>query len=223
MSRAAVRTSDPPKYFFYLLSFPHSQLLFFVYLYFTSPRIFELQALRCATTEQFWSERMQRSAGYGAEDSCLKNHTNNQVSINVPDYDVEKTPIKPSSQIANGFALKTQCPSDEDGKGVFRQRAATDSDASSLTEEKDDFPEGGLRGYCVIAGAFCGLFSVFGIINSTGILLEYFSTHQLKDYTSSQIGWIFGLSCKCILNLSCPLSDISRLRENPETSYNPRD
>jgi hypothetical protein len=30
---------------------------------------------------------------------------------------------------------------------------------------------------------------VFGIINSTGILLDYFSTHQLKDYTSSQIGW----------------------------------
>jgi hypothetical protein len=131
---------------------------------------------------------MHRSEQNGAEVSCLTNSTNN-VFIHKPEDDVEKTAIGPQDPIAKEPISKAQYTCNKNGQGLFGRKGQADSDASTLTEEKDDFPEGGLKAYCVVFGAFCGLFSVFGIINSTGILLEYFSTHQLKDYTSSQIGW----------------------------------
>jgi hypothetical protein len=138
---------------------------------------------------------MQRSAGGYGEDSSLKNPAHNDLPIPSPGYDVEKTAINSSGDsIAKDVAIKTKSPSHQNGQGLFDEKPTPESDASTLTEEKDDFPEGGVRGYSVVIGAFCGLFSVFGIINSTGILLEYFSTHQLKDYTSSQIGWYVYLS-----------------------------
>lgn len=62
------------------------------------------------------------------------------------------------------------------------------STASSLT-----FPEGGLAGWLAVVGAFCAMLNVFGLINSSAVFESYFSEHQLKDYSSSQIGWIFSL------------------------------
>ncbi|KAA8571113.1 hypothetical protein EYC84_000462 [Monilinia fructicola] len=88
---------------------------------------------------------------------------------------------------------------------------ATDSpsdEASNKEDENDDFPEGGLKGWSVVVGSFCGSFSVFGILNSSGILLEYFSTHQLKDYDTSQIGWIFGLSLFLTFFCGAPIGPI---------------
>ncbi len=133
---------------------------------------------------------MQRSASCGTEEA-VKNSANHELSLDISVSDVEKAAVKPPNDaIAKEFVHS----SDQNGQGLIDQKALPNSDASTLAEEEDEFPEGGLRGYGVVAGAFCGLFSVFGIINSTGILLDYFSTHQLKDYTSSQIGWYVYLS-----------------------------
>lgn len=62
------------------------------------------------------------------------------------------------------------------------------SGSSALT-----FPEGGLSGWLAVVGSFCAMLSVFGLINSSAVFESYFSEHQLQDYTSSQIGWIFSL------------------------------
>jgi MFS family permease len=62
--------------------------------------------------------------------------------------------------------------------------------------------------WLVVVGAFCGSFSVFGIINSTAILLEYFSTHQLQDKSPSQIGWIFGLALFLTFFCGAPVGPI---------------
>lgn len=62
------------------------------------------------------------------------------------------------------------------------------SGSSALT-----FPEGGLAGWLAVAGSFCAMLSVFGLINSSAVFESYFSQHQLQDYSSSQIGWIFSL------------------------------
>jgi hypothetical protein len=131
---------------------------------------------------------MQRSASYGTEEA-VKNSANHDLSLDSSVFDVEKAAVKPSHDAIAKDAKDFVHSSDQNGQGRIDQKPLPNSDVSTLTEEEEDFPEGGLRGYGVVAGAFCGLFSVFGIINSTGILLEYFSTHQLTDYTSSQIGW----------------------------------
>jgi hypothetical protein len=73
---------------------------------------------------------------------------------------------------------------------------------------KEDFPEGGLKAWSVVVGAFCGSFSIFALINSTGVLMEYLQAHQLKDYTSSQISWIFGLQLFLIFFCGAPAGPI---------------
>lgn len=71
--------------------------------------------------------------------------------------------------------------------------AATNT-ANTYDEEIHKFPEGGARAWSVTAGSFCALFAVFGVINTTAVFQEYFSSHQLRGYRPGQIGWIFSLS-----------------------------
>ncbi|KAJ5497679.1 Major facilitator superfamily domain general substrate transporter [Penicillium expansum] len=58
---------------------------------------------------------------------------------------------------------------------------------------EDTFPDGGLQAWCVVAGSFCLLMGTFGVMNTTGILQNYFATHQLASYSPSAVGWIPGL------------------------------
>src|ERR1700710_2664262 len=135
---------------------------------------------------------------YSAEDSCfIKYHSQDDEFLSVEPHDVEKAAIDhPGGPAAGQPVVGTIKPSSLKEKGLFEESRGSGSDNSTLTnnEDKDDFPEGGLKAWSVVVGSFCGSFSVFGIINSTAILLEYFSANQLKDYNPSQIGWIFGLS-----------------------------
>jgi len=159
---------------------------------------------------------MQRVATCTAEDSCfIKYHSQNggdgsTVSPNSQTHDIEKAEVEATGgPIQRKPVIEIQPPpKNQNEKGILGQTNQADSDNSSLDDEKDDFPEGGLRGWSVVIGSFCGTFSVFGIINSTAILLEYFSTHQLKDYSASQIGWIFGLSLFLTFFCGAPIGPI---------------
>lgn len=76
--------------------------------------------------------------------------------------------------------------------------ARDDKDAAQLERRASvattiDFPEGGTQGWLVVLGSFCAMLSLFGLINSAAVFESYFSTHQLVDKTSSEIGWIFSL------------------------------
>lgn len=57
----------------------------------------------------------------------------------------------------------------------------------------DTFPDGGTRSWMVILGCFFLLMATYGMMNSTGVLQNYFATHQLADYSTSAVGWIPGL------------------------------
>ncbi|KAF4636286.1 hypothetical protein G7Y89_g1799 [Cudoniella acicularis] len=160
---------------------------------------------------------MQRVGIYLAEDSCFKKHQSQNVGdvarIESQTRDVEKGGVKlPENPVAGGPIIETQnlSASTENEKGLSNLTRQPDSDESSIIEQddKDDFPEGGLQGWSVVVGSFCGSFSVFGIINSTAILLEYFQENQLKDYSPSQIGWIFGLSLFLTFFCGAPIGPI---------------
>ncbi|KAJ5297494.1 hypothetical protein N7508_007743 [Penicillium antarcticum] len=64
------------------------------------------------------------------------------------------------------------------------------SDSTDLSDE--DYPEGGLKAWSVVLGAWCAMVPSMGLLNSLGVLQAWTSTHQLKDYSESSIGWIFG-------------------------------
>lgn len=59
--------------------------------------------------------------------------------------------------------------------------------------EVPEFPERGIGPWMVVAGSFCAMGAVFGLINSTAVFETYFKQNQLSDYSHSQIGWIFSL------------------------------
>lgn len=90
---------------------------------------------------------------------------------------------KTSSSSTSSDGRDPQAPS-----ALPERVASRMSAASSLT-----FPEGGLDGWLAVTGSFCAMVNVFGLINSSAVFESYFSEHQLKDYSSSQIGWIFSL------------------------------
>lgn len=73
------------------------------------------------------------------------------------------------------------------------------ADLSTLTTHltghstDDHFPDGGWRSWSVVMGSFFLLMSTFGVMNTTGILQSYLTTHQLSNYSPSAVGWIPGL------------------------------
>ncbi|KAK1239871.1 hypothetical protein MKX08_007313 [Trichoderma sp. CBMAI-0020] len=51
-------------------------------------------------------------------------------------------------------------------------------------------PDGGLRAWLVVVGAWCTSFCSFGWINSVGAFQDYYETTILKDYSASTVSWI---------------------------------
>lgn len=156
-----------------------------------------------------------------AEDSCLKNHSYRQPSSGTPTefspnasgdlekfdsrhdeegdrFEVDKEQaqeeVYDDGDRPDGLSARTcstTAAGDHTGRPLSTPPSRADSrmtDASGLT-----YPEGGLGGWLAVLGSFCGMLSVFGIINSSAVFESYFSTHQLSSYDSSQLGWIFSL------------------------------
>ncbi|KAJ5087548.1 hypothetical protein N7456_011164 [Penicillium angulare] len=58
--------------------------------------------------------------------------------------------------------------------------------------ENYQYPEGGIKAWSVVLGAWCAMIPSMGLLNSLGALQAWTSTHQLKEYSESSIGWIYG-------------------------------
>ncbi|KAF5608294.1 major facilitator superfamily transporter [Fusarium subglutinans] len=56
------------------------------------------------------------------------------------------------------------------------------------------FPDGGLKAWTVVIGAFCGLFVSFGWTNCVGVFQAYYEANQLQDLSPSTVSWIPALS-----------------------------
>lgn len=68
------------------------------------------------------------------------------------------------------------------------------SSHGTLPDDDDiTYPEGGLRAWLVVFGAWSGLAASLGIYNSTGVIEAYLSRELLRDESPSTIGWIFGV------------------------------
>ncbi|KAJ5783765.1 uncharacterized protein N7518_009442 [Penicillium psychrosexuale] len=63
-------------------------------------------------------------------------------------------------------------------------------DRVELEKPTPKFPEGGLRAWMVVLGAFCVSFSTFGYMNAFGVYQDYYTEHFISNETSSTISWI---------------------------------
>ncbi|KAF5990111.1 monocarboxylate transporter [Fusarium bulbicola] len=59
---------------------------------------------------------------------------------------------------------------------------------------RNEFPDGGLKAWTVVIGAFCGLFVSFGWTNCVGVFQAYYEANQLQDLSPSTVSWIPALS-----------------------------
>lgn len=58
------------------------------------------------------------------------------------------------------------------------------------TDFEDDFPEGGVRAWLVVFGAWLMLLPSFGFIVAIGTLQDYWHQNQLSNYAARDVGWI---------------------------------
>ncbi|KAI1774104.1 MFS general substrate transporter [Hypoxylon cercidicola] len=135
-----------------------------------------------------------------ADDSCLINQTVPAGVLRSPPEHLDEKSQLPSlhPKPKPNEDLKARDDEARAGNPHGVENAAAPPSSSSSSEagdadEEDDFPEGGLQAWLVVAASFCCMVSVYGIINSTAVFESYFSTHQLAGYDASAIGWIFSL------------------------------
>lgn len=60
-------------------------------------------------------------------------------------------------------------------------------------QETEKAPDGGIRANAVVLGSFLGFTATFGLINSSGAIQTYISTHQLENVSTSSVAWIFSI------------------------------
>uniref|UniRef100_A0A0B7KPJ7 Major facilitator superfamily (MFS) profile domain-containing protein n=1 Tax=Bionectria ochroleuca TaxID=29856 RepID=A0A0B7KPJ7_BIOOC len=118
-----------------------------------------------------------------AEETCLKNHQRLAIKDG-HDQHTEGMGMKGPAFNHHYYQSTNEINSD-----------STDSPepAASTSCDEPSYPEGGLQGWLVVFGSFCAMGAVFGLINTSAVFESYFKEHQLKEYSHSQIGWIFSL------------------------------
>ena len=55
------------------------------------------------------------------------------------------------------------------------------------------FPDGGTKAWLAVLGAWCCYFTGFGWISSIGVFQAYYSQHQLRDYSPSDVAWVLSV------------------------------
>ena len=101
----------------------------------------------------------------------------------------------PSKQLSSGPENETSTVEVFNRVPLIPPEAPIPSEKTGQQEEADEdkYPEGGLRAWLVVLGAFSGMTASFGNLNSTGTFQAYVSTHQLAHESPGAIGWIFSL------------------------------
>ncbi|CAI7612962.1 unnamed protein product [Penicillium pancosmium] len=65
-----------------------------------------------------------------------------------------------------------------------------DTDSSEDEDDKDTFPENSRQAWSCLLGSFLMMFPSFGFQTAIGSVQDYISTHQLSEYSVSDVGWI---------------------------------
>ncbi|OQE15059.1 hypothetical protein PENFLA_c034G05115 [Penicillium flavigenum] len=91
-----------------------------------------------------------------------------------------------------------QTPTDSRDNTTVQEGSLGSTEEVKAEQPQVTFPEGGLRAWSVVAGAFCISFCTFGYLNAYGVYQNYYSTHQLMGESASTIAWI-GSVQTCLL------------------------
>lgn len=65
--------------------------------------------------------------------------------------------------------------------------------STSISADQVTYPEGGWAAWSVVLGSWMACFGSMGLMNSLGIFQAYLEKHELRQYSSGKVAWIFGL------------------------------
>lgn len=71
----------------------------------------------------------------------------------------------------------------------------------SCVDEGDEYPEGGMKAWLTVLGAWCAMIPSMGLLNTHAIIQAWVLEHELKGLPESQVGWIF--SCYAFFLYFC--------------------
>lgn len=74
--------------------------------------------------------------------------------------------------------------------GVCVSGRSNGDSTDSLGESTEEYPEGGLRAWMVVLGAWCAMIPSMGMLNSLAILEAWLSEHDLQGIPKSTTGWV---------------------------------
>ncbi|KAL4996291.1 major facilitator superfamily domain-containing protein [Aspergillus recurvatus] len=69
-------------------------------------------------------------------------------------------------------------------------REASPAETSPNAPNLDEFPDGGLKAWSVVLGAWCCLFCSYGWVNTVGHFQTYYQEDLLSSYSVSAVSWI---------------------------------
>jgi hypothetical protein len=85
-------------------------------------------------------------------------------------------------------------PEKELETGSTERQDASTAEEEEIEDGSPKAPDGGLQAWLCAAGAFCVFFAGLGFVNSNGIFIEYYLSHQLSHRTADDVAWIGSLS-----------------------------
>lgn len=120
------------------------------------------------------------NAAYNASDAEKQGHSPALTGY----YQPPDAQLNPENDLARQSS--EDIPSRHSVHSAPMSRVTTDADGNT-------YPEGGLEAWLVVFGSWMGLFGSLGLVNTIGTFQAYLENHQLKEYSSGKIGWIFGM------------------------------
>lgn len=84
---------------------------------------------------------------------------------------------------------------------------SADAEATA-TEAGNDahYPDGGLRAWLVVLGGWCASFCTFGLLNCSGVFVEYYASGPLAHHDASAISWITAVQAFLMISASTVVS-----------------
>ncbi|KAM6522808.1 hypothetical protein FALCPG4_012423 [Fusarium falciforme] len=67
-----------------------------------------------------------------------------------------------------------------------------DPSSITITDDGQDYPEGGTRAWLVVIGAWCAMIPSMGLLNTLAVLQAWVLENELSHLPESTVGWIFG-------------------------------
>ncbi|KAF6007300.1 hypothetical protein HII13_004612 [Brettanomyces bruxellensis] len=89
--------------------------------------------------------------------------------------------------------LSNSSSSESEKKDQVDETKNSQKDDEDEINEEDLYPNGGIKAYTVVFGSFCCCVTLFGMMDSIGVIEAYVQIHQLSTTAVSSISWIFSI------------------------------